>query len=94
MRRLSTEDRAKIIAGLKAVDFVTLFHEPTPDRLIRLVRPDVLVKGGDWSENRIVGRGYAKQVKRIPLVKGRSTTNVIDRILKCYGRTKRKSSKS
>lgn len=76
--------RAEILAALACVDYVVLFAEPDPHRLIRAVEPDVLVKGGDWSVETIVGRdiveGRGGVVKTIPLVPGISTTTLIHRI--------------
>jgi D-beta-D-heptose 7-phosphate kinase/D-beta-D-heptose 1-phosphate adenosyltransferase len=80
-------DRAELLAALDPVDYVVIFNEPTPAKLIKAVRPDILAKGGDWKLNEIVGREHAGAVKRIPLVKGRSTTNIIERVLKAYGRS-------
>lgn len=77
-------DRAKIVAALKPVDAVVLFSEDTPERLIELIRPDVLVKGADYKLAQIVGakfvRSYGGKVKRIALTKGRSTSALIRRI--------------
>jgi rfaE bifunctional protein nucleotidyltransferase chain/domain len=78
-------DRAALLAALKPVDFVTWFSEETPHRLIRLLRPDVLVKGGDWAADSIVGRECVKKVKRVPLMKGRSTSGIISTIVARYG---------
>lgn len=76
--------RAEVLAALGCVDHVVLFAEPDPSRLIRAVQPDVLVKGGDWSVETIVGRdiveGRGGLVKTIPLVPGVSTTTLIHRI--------------
>jgi D-beta-D-heptose 7-phosphate kinase/D-beta-D-heptose 1-phosphate adenosyltransferase len=76
--------RAEVLAALGCVDHVVLFAEPDPHRLIRAVQPDVLVKGGDWSVETIVGRdiveGRGGVVKTIPLVPGVSTTTLIQRI--------------
>ena len=76
--------RVEILAALGCVDYVVLFPEPDPYRLIRAVQPDVLVKGGDWSVDTIVGRdvveGRGGVVKTIPLVPGVSTTSLIHRI--------------
>jgi len=76
--------RAEIVAALGCVDFVVLFSEPDPRSLITAVQPDVLVKGGDWSLDRIVGRDVVEarggQVQTIPLVPGFSTTALIHRI--------------
>ncbi|HOW28060.1 MAG TPA: D-glycero-beta-D-manno-heptose 1-phosphate adenylyltransferase [Elusimicrobiota bacterium] len=73
-------DRATVMAALSCVDFVTVFNEETPARLIETIRPDVVVKGGDWSARDIVGRDVAKKVVRVPLVKGLSTTALIQKI--------------
>jgi D-beta-D-heptose 7-phosphate kinase/D-beta-D-heptose 1-phosphate adenosyltransferase len=79
-------ERQLLIAGLEPVDFVTLFSDDTPARLIKLIQPDVLVKGGDYRPDQIVGREHAGKVVRIPLVKGKSTTNIVEKIAKLYGR--------
>jgi rfaE bifunctional protein nucleotidyltransferase chain/domain len=79
-------DRARLMAALRPVDFVTYFHEDTPERLIRRLKPDVLVKGGDWAAGRIVGSEVVKKVVRVPLARGRSTTGIVEKILKVYGR--------
>lgn len=81
---LPLADRSALMASLKPVDFVTWFTEDTPHRLIRRLRPDVLVKGGDWSADRIVGREFVKKVVRIPLLKGRSTTGIIEKIRRLH----------
>ena len=77
--------RARVLAGLACVDFVMIFEEDTPLELIRAVCPDVLVKGGDWSVDRIVGREEVEErggtVLSIPLLEGYSTTETINRIL-------------
>lgn len=83
---LGEKDRASLLAGFAAVDYLTFFKEDTPERLIRLVKPDVLVKGGDWKKAAIVGGRIAKKVVRVPLVKGISTTDIIKRIARRYGR--------
>ncbi len=85
---VSERDRAAVLAALKVVDYVVLFDEPTPIRLIEVVRPDVLVKGADWKQGQIVGeelvRSYGGRVRRITLLEGRSTTKIIDRILRLH----------
>jgi rfaE bifunctional protein nucleotidyltransferase chain/domain len=86
-RPLATQqDRALVLSALKAVDYVTVFNEDTPYELLQKLRPDILVKGGDYAKGQIVGRDLVKKVVRIPLVKGRSTSNLIAKILKAYGR--------
>ena len=83
-------DRAAILLGLKAVDYVIIFGEDTPDKVIRLVKPDVLVKGADWKISEIVGadfvQAYGGKVRRARLQKGRSSTNIIEKILKTCSR--------
>lgn len=75
-------DRALVLAALQSVDAVCVFEEDTPYELIKLVRPDVLVKGGDYKPEEIVGREFAKKVARFALLKGRSTTNIIKKVQK------------
>ena len=79
-------ERALLVAGLEPVDLVTVFSEATPEKLIALVKPDVLVKGGDYKVHEIVGREHARKVVRIPLVRGRSTTDIVARVVDRYGK--------
>ena len=77
-------DRAEVVGALKSVDYVVFFDEPTAEELVRQVRPDVYVKGGDYTietlpEGQIV-LGYGGKVELVQLVEGRSTTNVIAKI--------------
>ena len=78
------EDRCVVLAALETVTLVTWFEEETPLKLIQAVKPDVLVKGGDWKPEAIVGakevKAWGGAVHSIPLVPGRSTTSVIQRI--------------
>ncbi|MEJ2233106.1 MAG: D-glycero-beta-D-manno-heptose 1-phosphate adenylyltransferase [Syntrophobacterales bacterium] len=80
--------RAEVIAALGCVDWVTIFTEPDPLVLIRLLKPDVLVKGTDWSEDEIVGapevREAGGQVLRIPLVSEISTSVMVERIYSAF----------
>ncbi len=82
----SEADRMEVLAALEAVDFVTLFSEPDPYRIISELQPDVLVKGGDWPVDKIVGRDIVTarggQVVNIPYVEGASTTGIIEKIIK------------
>lgn len=82
--------RARVLAGLSSVDAVVFFDELTPEVLIRTVRPNVLVKGGDWSPERIAGgtfvAGYGGIVRSLPFLQGNSTTDIIQRILIRYGK--------
>ena len=81
---VSDTQRAEVVAALGCVDYVILFNEPDPQSLIAALRPDVLVKGGDWAVERIVGREIVEArggiVKTIPLVPDMSTTALIQRI--------------
>lgn len=79
-------ERAFLIAGLEPVSYVTQFSEDTPAKLIEIVRPDVLVKGGDYKKSQIVGREHSKRVVRVPLMKGKSTTGIIEKVVERYGR--------
>ena len=78
------EDRCAVLAALESVTLVTWFEEETPLKLIQTVKPEVLVKGGDWKPETIVGakevKSWGGAVHSIPLVPGRSTTSVIQRI--------------
>jgi D-beta-D-heptose 7-phosphate kinase/D-beta-D-heptose 1-phosphate adenosyltransferase len=81
---VSDTQRAEVVAALGSVDYVILFNEPDPQSLIAALQPDVLVKGGDWAVERIVGREIVEArggvVRTIPLVPGVSTTLLIQRI--------------
>lgn len=81
--------RAEVIAALWCVDYVILFDEPDPLTLIKALQPNVLVKGGDWSPERIVGKDFIEGrggfVRTIPLVPDVSTTAIIQRILTTHG---------
>ncbi len=78
--------RAEVLAALACVDYVVLFDEPDPGRLISEIQPDVLVKGGDWSPDKIIGRETVEArggvVTTIPLVPGVSTTALVEKIRK------------
>jgi rfaE bifunctional protein nucleotidyltransferase chain/domain len=76
------DQRAEVLASLDMVDYVVLFNEATPYELIKLVQPDVLVKGGDWKKEEIIGSDIAKETLSLPYIKGISTTEIIDRIKK------------
>jgi len=77
-------ERAELLAGLAAVDFVVIFDEATPHELIRALLPDVLVKGADWGTDAIVGRQEVEaaggEVVSIPLEAGYSTTSILEKI--------------
>ncbi|HUI28761.1 MAG TPA: D-glycero-beta-D-manno-heptose 1-phosphate adenylyltransferase [Candidatus Acidoferrales bacterium] len=78
-------DRAYVVSNLKSVDYVCIFDEDTPYETIKLVQPDFLVKGADWKIGDVVGRdvveGRGGKVITIEFVDGRSTTNIIKKIL-------------
>ncbi len=77
-------ERAEMLAALACVDAVVIFGEDTPDEIIRLVQPDVLVKGADWPEDQIVGRDTVEarggRVVRMPVEQGFSTTLLVEKI--------------
>ncbi|KAF0121502.1 MAG: cytidyltransferase-like protein [bacterium] len=79
------EERAEVLSALQCVDFVVIFHEPDPLNIISLLKPDVLVKGGDWGEDAIIGREVVEsiggKVIRIPEIKGASSSSIIDKIV-------------
>lgn len=82
-------ERAEMLAHLSSVDYVCLFDEPRPDSLIDVVRPDVHAKGGDYRHEDLpeadVVRRHGGRVAILPLSEGRSTTNLIARVLEVYG---------
>ncbi len=85
---MSQDLRAKVLSSLKAVDYVVIFEEDTPLNLIKRIKPDVLVKGGDWELDKIVGRefveSYGGKVVTIPFVYDISTTKIIEEVLRRY----------
>jgi D-beta-D-heptose 7-phosphate kinase / D-beta-D-heptose 1-phosphate adenosyltransferase len=82
---ISQNERSHMLAALECVDFVIIFDEPTPENLLRLIKPDFLVKGADYSHEGVVGHeiveAYGGEVRLIPVVENMSTTNIIKRIL-------------
>jgi len=81
-------ERAELLCALECIDFVTIFSEPTPLQLICYLKPDVLIKGGDWPEDKVVGRDEIREwgghVTIIPEVAGKSTTNIVDKVISVY----------
>ena len=73
-------DRAHLIAAIDGVDYITLFDAPTPLNLLRRIRPDVIVKGGNYREQEVVGKKYARKTVIIPQLKGYSTKEIIRKI--------------
>jgi D-beta-D-heptose 7-phosphate kinase/D-beta-D-heptose 1-phosphate adenosyltransferase len=78
------DERAEMLLALESVDAVVVYDEPTPREVIAALLPDVLVKGADWAADAIVGREEVEaaggRVERVPLVPGRSTTSLVERI--------------
>ena len=85
---VSEQERAEVLAALEFIDFVTIFPESTPLELINYLKPDILIKGGDWPEEKVVGREEIKKwggrVAIIPEIEGKSTTNVVEKIKSLY----------
>jgi len=81
---LNEQERAEVLSGLESVDFVIVFDEQTPQQLIAAILPDILVKGGDWTIDKIVGREEVEaaggQVYSLPYVGQQSTSEIIARI--------------
>ena len=88
-------ERAEVLSSLRDVDYVVIFNEPDPYNTIAALRPDILVKGGDWSIENIIGRdiveSYGGKVCSIPFIEGASSTNIIESIIKKYGEENRLS---
>jgi D-beta-D-heptose 7-phosphate kinase/D-beta-D-heptose 1-phosphate adenosyltransferase len=85
---LPEEERAGILSGLGCVDYITIFREIDPLKLITSLRPDLLAKGGDWTKEQTVGKEVVErsggEVVIIPFIKGASTSNLIETILEKY----------
>ncbi|MBI5603577.1 MAG: D-glycero-beta-D-manno-heptose 1-phosphate adenylyltransferase [Deltaproteobacteria bacterium] len=85
---ISEDQRAEVLAALECVDFIVLFDEADPSKLIEMIKPAVLVKGADWSLDKIIGadlvRTYGGAVRRVELVPSISTSEIIQRILSRY----------
>jgi len=75
----TASDRAEVLASLESVDYVVEFTEDTPYELIKAIKPDVLVKGGDYEGKEVVGSDIAKETRLVQFVDGKSTTNIIKR---------------
>jgi D-beta-D-heptose 7-phosphate kinase/D-beta-D-heptose 1-phosphate adenosyltransferase len=74
------KDRQRVLAGLACVDAVTAFVEDTPERLLSLLKPDILVKGADYKPGQVAGRRHAGKVVLLSLVRGRSTTAIVRKL--------------
>jgi rfaE bifunctional protein nucleotidyltransferase chain/domain len=83
------EERGEVLAALASVDYVFIFADPTPQRIIDAIVPDVLVKGADWGVSDIIGHDTVLNaggtVQNLPLVEGVSTTAIIERVMECFG---------
>ncbi len=94
---ISQRDRARVLAGLESVDFVVIFNQDTPLKTIQAINPDILIKGGDWSKDKIVGADFVRnkggKITTVKLAAGRSTTNIIEKIKKIALNEKSKSRK-
>ena len=86
---LQVEERAEMLLALACVDYATFFEEDDPYNVIKVLRPDVLVKGGDWAIDKMIGgdlvQSWGGQVLNIPVVEGRSTTNLIQMVRERFG---------
>jgi len=76
------DDRAYLLAGLKSTDFIVIFEEETPLELIKNIRPNILVKGGDYKNKEIVGSEIVDEVQLVDFIDGKSTTNIINKAKK------------
>ena len=87
---LGVQERAEMLLALSCVDYTTFFEEDDPYNIIQILRPDVLVKGGDWSIDKIIGgdlvQSWGGKVMNIPVVEGRSTTNLIQMVRERFGK--------
>ena len=87
---IGQSDRLKMVAALSSVDFVVLFNADNPLRLIKALKPDILVKGADWSKQKIIGadfvKSYGGRVLTVNSVKGRSTSAIIEKIVRDFER--------
>ncbi len=88
---ISQGDRLKTLAALSCVDFVILFGQSNPLRLIKALKPDILIKGADWSRKNIIGAdfvsSYGGKVLTVDLVKGRSTSLIIEKIVRDFSKS-------
>lgn len=85
---ISQEERAEILSSIRPVDYVVIFNEPDPYKTIAAIKPDILIKGGDWAIEDIVGRdiveSYGGEVRTIPFVEGFSSSRIIGDVLNRY----------
>lgn len=79
---LDQKSRAEVLSAVEYVDFIVFFDDPTPYTLIKALRPHYLVKGSDWQAKNIIGSDIVDKIFRVPLIKGKSTTEIIKKILR------------
>ena len=78
----SQAERAQMLSALKVVDYVVIFNEDTPYELIKIIKPHILVKGGDYEGQEIIGQDIAEELKIVKFIEGRSSTQTIEKIIK------------
>ncbi len=78
----SEKRRAEVLEALSMIDYITIFHELTPYMLIKTLKPDILVKGGDWKKKQIIGYDIVPVTRSLPYVKGISSSAIIEKIKK------------
>jgi D-beta-D-heptose 7-phosphate kinase / D-beta-D-heptose 1-phosphate adenosyltransferase len=76
------KSRSAVLAALESVDFVVIFNEDTPHKVIAAIKPDILIKGADWKGKAVVGEDLVKKVEFVKYIQGFSTTNIIEKIIK------------
>jgi D-beta-D-heptose 7-phosphate kinase/D-beta-D-heptose 1-phosphate adenosyltransferase len=81
---INEKDRAELLLSLKFIDYVIVFDERTPKEILSELHPDILIKGDDYKLSEIIGREYVGKVYRFPIIKGKSTTNLINLIVDRY----------
>ena len=74
------DDRINFLKRFDFIDFIISFDDTTPLEVIKMIRPNILVKGGDYDINNIIGKEYAKKVLVLPYVEGKSTTKILENI--------------
>ncbi len=87
---LPLAERAEMLLALSCVDYATFFEEADPFNIVKILRPDILVKGGDWAVDKIIGgdlvQSWGGKVTNIPVVPGRSTTNLIEMVVQRFAK--------
>ena len=76
------KSRAAVLAALESVDFVVIFNEDTPYKIISAIKPDILIKGADWKGKSVIGEDLVKKLEFVQYIPGFSTTNIIEKIIK------------